>query len=214
VPQARLPLWLLLPLALLGRAGAEEAHDAEIARHYFEAGRSAYQRGRYDEAVEAFQAAARLTPRPALEYDLGLAFEQLGRDAEAVAAYRRFLTQAPDSPEAVDVRGRLDALTGRAHRLAQRRALRDAAIGVGVLSVAAAITGAGLLGSAAADYASLRDGCGVAGLCPRDSWAGVEARDIASRAVFAIAGTALVVDVALWVAWARRPRPVPMGSPL
>ncbi len=202
---ARLRIACCVVSCLLGMAAvavADQPPDAEIAHHYFAAGRSAYAQDRFAEALEAFRAADRLVSLPALDYDIGLCLERLGRHDEAVAAFRRFLAASPSAPEAAEVRVHMESLErGPASR---RRALRSASIAVGVVALALGATGAGLLGSAAVDYGALHDGCGVAGDCARASYAGVERRDLAGKGLLGVAGAALVIDLGLWIAYARK----------
>jgi Ca-activated chloride channel family protein len=73
-----------LPLATGAGWGGESASDL-VAR-----GRAAYDAGRFDEALAAFEGAGRLAPSAViLRYNAASTLFQLGRFPEAVAAYRR-----------------------------------------------------------------------------------------------------------------------------
>jgi tetratricopeptide (TPR) repeat protein len=77
-----------------------------------------------------------------------------------------------------------------------------APIAVGVAAFAVAAAGAGLLGSVAADYPSLETGCS-ARPCTSSDWSSAEARAYAGYAALGLAGAAAIVDVILWVRYAR-----------
>lgn len=62
-------------------------------------GKAAYNEGRFDNALESFQAAHELYPHPDIVYRMALCHERLGEDEQAVRYYKRFLTQVPDAPE-------------------------------------------------------------------------------------------------------------------
>jgi hypothetical protein len=76
-------------------------------------------RGEYEQALAKFEEAYALVASPLIEYDLGLAYLGLGRNAEAMEAFERFLGEAPDAPADKrsnaeryrdDVRGRVAAI--------------------------------------------------------------------------------------------------------
>lgn len=53
--------------------------------------------GEYDEALQRFQEAYASVPSPKIFYNFGLAYRGLGRNAEAIAAFDRFLGEASDA---------------------------------------------------------------------------------------------------------------------
>src|SRR5205814_1129304 len=55
-------------------------------------------RGDYQAALARFEEAYALVPSPKIHYDFGLAYVGLGRPADALAAFERFLAEAPDAP--------------------------------------------------------------------------------------------------------------------
>ncbi len=81
-------------LALLGavagaQLGASAASGHETAAEAIDRGRVAYDHGRYAEALDAFELAARLAPGRAVpRYDTAAALYQMGRFAEAVQSYQ------------------------------------------------------------------------------------------------------------------------------
>ncbi len=75
-----------------GARGAAAATPEEI----FDRGNAAYEQGRYEEAVEAYQTVARYGVRDArVEYNLGNALFKLGRIGEAILHYERAHRLAP-----------------------------------------------------------------------------------------------------------------------
>jgi len=58
----------------------------------------ALKRGDYPTALARFEEAYALVPSPKIHYDFGLAYVGLERPAEALAAFERFLAEAPDAP--------------------------------------------------------------------------------------------------------------------
>ena len=58
----------------------------------------ALKRGEHRVALDRFEEAYALVPSPKIHYDFGLAYLGLGRDADALSAFERFLAEAPDAP--------------------------------------------------------------------------------------------------------------------
>ena len=87
--------------------------------------------GSYIEALGAFKEAYALFPSPKIHYNFGLALKGMGRNAEAMEAFDRFLAEANDaSPDA------------RARAVASRN---DLLTRVGVVRVTAEVDGASIL---------------------------------------------------------------------
>src|SRR6185436_3402457 len=82
------------------RADAPRAGEAarSAARAKLVEGVDALGRGENQRALEKFQEAYALVPSPKIHYDFGLAYLGLGRPAEALSAFERFLAEAPDAP--------------------------------------------------------------------------------------------------------------------
>jgi tetratricopeptide (TPR) repeat protein len=87
---------------------------------------------------------------------------------------------------------------------APKRASWTPSIAVGVGTLAVAVIGAGLLGSAASDYNHLDSTCGRGGACPPSEVDPVASRAYAGYAFLGIAAALAVVDVALIAVTARR----------
>jgi tetratricopeptide (TPR) repeat protein len=80
--------------------------DAE-ARSLFDAGRIAFDSGRYAAALDYFERSYALSGRTELLYNLAVACERLRRDQPALDHYEAYLARAPDSERAELVRSRI-----------------------------------------------------------------------------------------------------------
>ncbi len=89
-----------------GRAAAEER-----ARTRFDEGRAAFAEGRNEDALAAFEESYALSGRPELLYNIGLVQDRLRHDRDAVASFRQFLAEVPDTPNRATVESRTDRAT-------------------------------------------------------------------------------------------------------
>ncbi len=87
----------------------DDGIDAE-ARILYEAGRLAFDQGRYENAYQRFLSAYELSRRPELLYNLGASADRLRRDTLASVHFRSFLEAQPDSELTAQVRARLAIL--------------------------------------------------------------------------------------------------------
>ncbi|MHB1845865.1 MAG: tetratricopeptide repeat protein, partial [Deltaproteobacteria bacterium] len=85
-------LRLLLSLSLASEPGLHQA----AKRLYQQAG-AAFAAGRYADAAAEFQAAYKLEPNPGLLFDVGQCDRKLGRWAEALGFFRRYLEVKPEA---------------------------------------------------------------------------------------------------------------------
>jgi tetratricopeptide (TPR) repeat protein len=106
---AALAFTLMLVVPATG-ARAQAEIDAE-ARSLFEAGRTAFDAGRFEPALDYFTRAYELSHRGALLFNVASAAERLRRDALALDAYRRYLVEVPDAPNRAFVQARVEFLT-------------------------------------------------------------------------------------------------------
>lgn len=90
-------------------AQPSSAIDTE-AHALFEAGRSAYNDARYEDALGYYQHSYELSHRPELLYNIGQCEDRLRHDAEAIAAFEEFLAARPDAPQRAEVTVRLDIM--------------------------------------------------------------------------------------------------------
>lgn len=123
---ARVVLGAALGLAIaLGSApAAAQGEGDERARVLFQAGTVYYQNGEYERALEQFEAAYELAPRPILLYNIGLARERSGDPEGALTAFRAFLetgVEIPDVPRD-SLERRVSALEARINRFREQQA--------------------------------------------------------------------------------------------
>jgi tetratricopeptide (TPR) repeat protein len=98
------------------------------ARALFEQGEAAYEEGRYEEAVAAFEQAYGLSARPLLLYNIANAQERLGLLTEALQNLRYYLEDAPDDERPVierRLRGLEDRVARQDREEAERRAEQE-----------------------------------------------------------------------------------------
>jgi tetratricopeptide (TPR) repeat protein len=126
--------WTCATALLLGMlcgvpALAQETADDAAAREYFERGREAFEQANYEGALIFFRHAYRLSGRPALQYNIGVAADRLQREQEALEAFQHYLEETEAPTREAEVRGRIEALEESiAEREATERALEEAAI--------------------------------------------------------------------------------------
>ena len=107
--------WLLLCAGASAQATTSAGdsvpsdHDRE-ARFLFEAGRTAYDAGRYQESLDHFQRAYELSQRAALLYNVGQAADRLRKDELALDAFERYLAALPEADNRPAVEERIRVL--------------------------------------------------------------------------------------------------------
>jgi len=176
--------------------------EPSVAQRHYEAARGLYRVQRYREALEELHAGRAVAPRPEFDFDIGLCDEALGRWGEAADAYDRFLAAVAPIDRPADLPARVATLRARARQKERRsRSLRDAAIAMSAVTVATGATWAGLLGAVGAQYDDRKASC--AGACTDAQIHDLRVRQDASFAFAAVAAASLVVDVGLWVAYAK-----------
>ncbi len=94
-------VWLLSTVVLawfaasFPSAGLSAQDVRSRARAEFQRGVTAFETGRYEEALAAFQEAYRLKPHPSVRLNMAACYEELGRPLEALVHYRAFLAESP-----------------------------------------------------------------------------------------------------------------------
>jgi tetratricopeptide (TPR) repeat protein len=217
---------LALAITLAAAVAAAQVHDpdTEAARTHYQRGSEHYAAGRYRAALDEFTRARNLAAIPALDYDIARCLDRLEEWGDAARAYERYLSEVPDAPDAAELRERVERLHARAPKIAQliaplavpgpllaltapappkRPRLRVAAAATGAIALATLGSGAGLLGSVAADWPSLEADCRVRPCAPSD-WADAQRRAQAGWALIAIGAVAAIADVALLALAFRR----------
>jgi hypothetical protein len=84
-------------VALLLVPAPSRADPRAEARNKLVQGGEFLKHGQYEDALARFQEAYRLVPSPKIQYNFGLAYRGLGRKAEALEAFEKFLAEAPDA---------------------------------------------------------------------------------------------------------------------
>ena len=75
----------------------------DAAREAFERGVRGLDEGRFGDAVIAFEESLRVRDVPVTLYNLGLAYRGVGREAQAIAMFERYLeTPAPDAAQSAE----------------------------------------------------------------------------------------------------------------
>lgn len=97
------PLPFIAPSVCMAQASASD----EEARHLFEAGQTAFEAGEFERALTYFEDAYRLSRRPQLLYNIGVAADRVRNDARALAAFRQYLRELPQSPNRREVEARV-----------------------------------------------------------------------------------------------------------
>jgi tetratricopeptide (TPR) repeat protein len=82
----------------------------EAARGHFRVGGILYDEGRFREAAEEFRKAHVLSGKPALHYNMYIAYRDAGLTPQAVEALRRYLGEAPEVPNRRQLEVRLAAM--------------------------------------------------------------------------------------------------------
>lgn len=100
---------LVLAQASMTLAQSDPGRDAE-ARGLFEAGRAAFDQGRYPDALGYFDRAYQLSRRAQLLYNIGQVHDRLRHDEEALQAFQQYLKQVPGAENRVEVQHRIEAL--------------------------------------------------------------------------------------------------------
>lgn len=176
-----------------------------------------YEAGEAEEAVALLLEARRLYREPVLLYNLARAYEALGRDEEALAAYEQYVEERPDAPDSAAMQAHIESLRAhiaererlaeeraaerRRRRVAERRA--DEAGGSGpwpwvLVGAGGAGLGAGLVVGVVAK--SERDNAAADPVheTTLDTMARAESMATAANVLFA-AGGGLVVTGAIWL---------------
>jgi tetratricopeptide (TPR) repeat protein len=202
-------LFALVFVLLAGSLGVSTAlaqsPDDDEARSLYDAGREAFEAGRYDRALEHFQRAYELSGRPQLLYNIGQAADRLRHDAEALDAFDRYLA-SPEADESLrpQIEGRLAVLRAAVAEHAPRETTPvvdppppapahadDSGLGIGLL-VAGGVLAAGgvaMLAIAATENATVQDAA------PASAWADVAGHLDTANALAISGGVSLGLGV-------------------
>jgi tetratricopeptide (TPR) repeat protein len=103
---------LFMPSAVVAQeAGPTGGGNAdEVARSLFQAGRTSYDSGEYQDALQFFQQAYDRSHRPELLYNIGQTADRLRLDDVTLATFRKYLELLPAAPNRTEVENRIRAL--------------------------------------------------------------------------------------------------------
>ena len=96
---------LLLVAGLPAVAGAQPKSPNDLAKEHYDRGQTAYNLGRFDEAIAEFTAAYQITQVPALLFNIAQAQRRKGDNCAAVEVYKNYLMGEPNPPNLADVDG-------------------------------------------------------------------------------------------------------------
>ncbi len=105
-------LLVVLAVSLATTVSAQQGDDANNAeaRALYDAGAVAFTDGRFEDALERWQQAYALSPHVALLFNIGTAYDRLGRAAEAVEFYQSYLEGQPEAQNRNYVLRRIEIL--------------------------------------------------------------------------------------------------------
>lgn len=112
---------LAAALFLASGAAADDASSKARALELFEQSAASYRAGRFQEAVDRLLEARRVRPEPVLLYNLGRAYEALGKPEDAADAYASYLSEEPRAADRRAIEGRIATLRAQAAELARAR---------------------------------------------------------------------------------------------
>lgn len=90
-------------------ADANDVTKIRAAAH-FKKGSDLFEKGDFGSAAQEFEAAYELSPHPRVLFNIAACLDKGGKNAEAVAAYRRYLAETDDHSDLGSIRARLSEL--------------------------------------------------------------------------------------------------------
>jgi tetratricopeptide (TPR) repeat protein len=87
-----------------------DSADDQVARGLFQAGKAAYQAGKYADALSFFEQAHARSGRPELLFNIAQSAERVRQDEKALEMFRAYLTQVPNAANRVEVEARIKQL--------------------------------------------------------------------------------------------------------
>lgn len=107
------PLLVLLAATLTPAGASAQETDAARAAELAQRALDHYEAGAPEEAIPLLLEARELYAEPLLTYNLARAYEALGRDAEALDAYQRYVEERPDAPDRAAMETRIASLRAK-----------------------------------------------------------------------------------------------------
>src|SRR5690349_4421221 len=98
---------LCAPVSAIG----QEDPDTEIARRHFDKASKFYDAKEYEKALREFEAARKVKPLPAFDFNIGRCNDRLENFAQAIVYYERYARSNP--ADVAQVRARIELLKQR-----------------------------------------------------------------------------------------------------
>ena len=111
---------------------ASRSKAARKAARMEKVGKRAYVKGRYDDALIAFEAAFAARPQPKHLYNMARCHEKPGSRAKAAAFYERYVREAPNAEDREEVETRAEFLTTKLKKTMGRLVVTSPAAGAGL----------------------------------------------------------------------------------
>lgn len=89
------------------RAGKPASEDAAQAKEHYKRGTKLYDLGKYDEAIQEFEAAFEIKDEPVLLYNIAQAYRLANKYPEALRFYRTYLRRSPRAPNKSEVEAKI-----------------------------------------------------------------------------------------------------------
>ncbi len=100
-------------------AQEQPAETDSEARGLFQAGRAAFDGGRFEEALGYFERAYELSGRAQMLYNIGHAAERIRNDERALEAFEEYLQRVPDTDSRASIEARIEVLREQLSRAQQ-----------------------------------------------------------------------------------------------
>lgn len=104
-------LRVIAAVALLACASSPaSAQEDTEAREVFELGRTAFNEGRFEDALDHFRRSYELSGKAELLFNIGVAADRLRLNQDALRAFEEYLEALPDAANRAEVEGRIRVL--------------------------------------------------------------------------------------------------------
>ena len=109
-------LWTMLAMQPAPPPPQDEAAQTAEAKAHFERGKELFKSGAYDQAIQEFKQADQIKPSPILAYNIGLAYEKLGRCKASIGFFQRYLREQPEADNRADTESKIGEQQGKLSR--------------------------------------------------------------------------------------------------
>jgi tetratricopeptide (TPR) repeat protein len=122
------PVAVLVMVALGLASGAMAAspdQDRVLAKQHFESGARRFDLAEWEQALIEFKEAYRITPDPALLYNIAQCHRKLGHIEDALTFYKTYRRRAPDAPNRAEIDRRISELEAEQQAKQSRKASEE-----------------------------------------------------------------------------------------